>query len=132
MANSLEVRCPLLDYRLIEFSQRVPIEWQVGLFQSKKLMRSIIKDKVPQEIVQRKKHGFSTPIVEWILDEKYQDYLKRSLSYLRAPSPEMHDFFTRRAMVENHRLYQRYRARLLLFGRWVERWITDYNQAAQA
>ncbi len=129
MANSLEIRCPLLDYRIVEFSQRVPIEWQVGLFRSKKFMRTIIEDTIPAEIVRRKKHGFATPILEWILNEKYQDYLTYSLDYLRTLSPEMHAFFKKRALVENNRLYRLYRARLLLFGKWIEKWIPDSGQS---
>ena len=62
MANSLGTRSPFLDHRFIEFAQKIPVEWKVDLFKTKKLMREIIKGIVPEEIVRRGKQGFSPPL----------------------------------------------------------------------
>jgi asparagine synthase (glutamine-hydrolysing) len=125
MANSLEVRCPFLDYRLIEYSQNIPTAWKVDLFRTKKLMRKIIEGTVPDEIVHRRKKGFGVPVQKWILNEKYDPALMQSLGYLKDLSPEMHEFFSKKVLKENNRLYRRYRVRLLLFGKWLERWISN-------
>jgi asparagine synthase (glutamine-hydrolysing) len=125
MANSLEVRCPLLDYRLVEFSQKIPAEYKVDLFRTKKLMRAVIKDIVPAEIAHRQKHGFAVPIADWISSQTYEAPLVHSLKYLRVLSPEMCRFFCDRVLKESNRLYRTYRGRLLLFGKWMDRWIVD-------
>jgi asparagine synthase (glutamine-hydrolysing) len=127
MANSLEVRCPFLDRRLVEFSQKVPTEWKVDLFRTKKLMRAIVKDIVPSRIVHRRKHGFAVPLLDWISNEKYEPSLVHSLNYVKVLSPEMYRFLRERALREDNRMYRRYRARLLLFGKWMDRWIVDSN-----
>jgi asparagine synthase (glutamine-hydrolysing) len=69
MANSLEVRCPFLDYRIVDLSQKIPIDYKTSLRNTKLIFRRAIADRVPKSIVDRKKKmGFTPPILEWILD----------------------------------------------------------------
>ena len=79
MANSIEVRSPFLDYRFIQFSQKIPSNLKVNFKDSKILMREIIRDLVPKEIISRNKMGFTPPIKKWLynlLDEKlFQKYV---------------------------------------------------------
>ncbi|MGC9310576.1 MAG: asparagine synthase (glutamine-hydrolyzing) [Candidatus Aenigmatarchaeota archaeon] len=70
MLFALEARCPFLDYRFMEFSNRVPTGYKVDMLRTKKIMREIIKDRVPKEIVGRGKAGFLPPILDWL----YSDY----------------------------------------------------------
>jgi asparagine synthase (glutamine-hydrolysing) len=79
MANAVEIRCPFLDHRFIEFAQKIPAEWKVDSFKTKKLMREIIKGIVPEEIVRRGKQGFSPPLLEWITDEKYLQKMNKAI-----------------------------------------------------
>jgi asparagine synthase (glutamine-hydrolysing) len=123
MGNGLEARSPFLDYRLVEFSQKIPTKWKVDLFRTKILMRDIIKDIVPEEIVHRRKQGFVPPLQEWILNEKYEPFLAHSLELLHDLSPEFYFFFKEKALMENNRLYRLYRIRLFLFGKWIDRWV---------
>ena len=78
MRNSIEVRSPFLDYRFIEYAQRIPVKDKVGIFSNKILMREIIKDIVPNEILNRDKMGFTPPIKTWLYQsnpsEKFQVY----------------------------------------------------------
>ena len=66
MAHSLEVRCPLLDRRVIELAFRIPAtRKQVGT-QGKVLLRELARRRLPQGLWQLPKRGFSAPIGEWI------------------------------------------------------------------
>ena len=66
MANSLEVRNPLLDHTIIEFSWSVPTSLKITGRQSKIVLKKILFEYVPEEFFQRPKRGFSIPINEWI------------------------------------------------------------------
>jgi asparagine synthase (glutamine-hydrolysing) len=55
MAQPLEIRSPFLDIRWIDRSRKVPTKWKVNWRNTKILMREIIKDIMPQEIINRKK-----------------------------------------------------------------------------
>lgn len=65
MAVSLEAREPLLDYRLIEFAARLPVSMRVRGGTGKWLMKQALRRYLPDEILFRKKMGFSTPISAW-------------------------------------------------------------------
>jgi asparagine synthase (glutamine-hydrolysing) len=66
MANSLEVRVPFLDYRLVEFIESLPpslkLNWSTGKYLHKKALTKWL----PQEAIYRKKKGFAHPIAHWL------------------------------------------------------------------
>ncbi len=66
MANSLEVRVPFLDHKLVEFMFQVPSEFKIRGLQKKYILKQVFKDKLPKEILYRKKRGFSTPLSVWL------------------------------------------------------------------
>jgi asparagine synthase (glutamine-hydrolysing) len=123
MANALETRCPFLDYRFIEFAQKIPAEWKVGSFKTKKLMREIIKGIVPEEIVNRGKKAFTPPVVEWINNEKYTLRREEAIENITKIDNDMATFLQNRVLKEQNRLYTEYRIRLFLFSIWWEKWI---------
>lgn len=72
MANSLELRVPFLDHRIIEWAQRLPIAWKVGSFPrytSKRILREFAKKRVPASIINRPKQGFPVPAYRWLTAE---------------------------------------------------------------
>jgi asparagine synthase (glutamine-hydrolysing) len=123
MAYALEVRSPFLDYRFVEFAQRIPTELKVDLFKSKKLLKELTKGIVPDEILRRKKRGFVPPLQDWILDEKYAAFLQQTADRLNELDPELSKFFNEKALRKNNKLYGLYKIRLFLFGVWFEKWI---------
>jgi asparagine synthase (glutamine-hydrolysing) len=124
MANSLEVRSPFLDYRFAEFSQKVPKEWKVDFFKTKKLMREIIKDLLPEKIIKRGKQGFTPPLEEWILKEKYLNGIFKKVEILKEVDYELYRFFKEKVFKnKEQRLYKIYLIRLFLFIKWWEKWI---------
>jgi asparagine synthase (glutamine-hydrolysing) len=66
MANSLEVRVPFLDYRLIEFIESLPPELKLKGMTGKYLHKKAMLKWLPREVVYRKKKGFAHPIAHWL------------------------------------------------------------------
>ncbi len=77
MMNSLEVRVPFLDHKLLEFGAAMPGKYKLNGFTSKYLLKKIMKNRLPDAIVNGKKKGFSVPLSKWfkqdfsVLIEKY-------------------------------------------------------------
>ncbi len=67
MAHSVEIRLPFLDYRIIEFMGRVPSKWKIWGLGEKYLLKMVLKDVLPQEIVNRSKHPYRAPIRQSLL-----------------------------------------------------------------
>jgi len=65
MANSLEVRVPLLDYRLVNLLFSLPEEYKITGQIQKRILRESVAHLLPQEILTRKKHGFEVPLLKW-------------------------------------------------------------------
>jgi asparagine synthase (glutamine-hydrolysing) len=66
MAHALEVRAPLLDHKFLEFTAALPPSMKLKGRQTKFLLRRLLEGKVPDEVLTRKKHGFTMPLAEWL------------------------------------------------------------------
>jgi asparagine synthase (glutamine-hydrolysing) len=69
MANSLEVRAPFTDYRLLEFALRVPQRMKVRNLTTKWITRQAMQGVLPPAVLSRKKMGFNPPLPQWINGE---------------------------------------------------------------
>ncbi len=69
MLASLEVRAPFLDYRIVEFLNSLPRSYKIRGSQSKIILKDLMKDKLPAEIVNRSKKGFGIPLSRWLRKE---------------------------------------------------------------
>ncbi|MGI8907940.1 MAG: asparagine synthase (glutamine-hydrolyzing) [Candidatus Sumerlaeaceae bacterium] len=66
MANSLELRCPFLDYRLVEFAAgRIPLSLKIRGGSGKWILKQLAQQLLPPEIIHRPKWGFKVPVAEW-------------------------------------------------------------------
>jgi len=66
MASSLETRLPLLNHKVLEFAWALPLEAKLGVKESKRILRDVLYKRVPRELIERPKMGFSVPIAEWL------------------------------------------------------------------
>jgi asparagine synthase (glutamine-hydrolysing) len=69
MANSLEVRSPLLDHKVIEYAARIPSSMKMKYGNKKHILKEAFKRILPEEILKRKKHGFDVPLNRWFQNE---------------------------------------------------------------
>ena len=69
MANSLEVRAPLVDYQVAEFAARLPSNQKYRNGEKKYLLKEVFKPFIPESLLSRKKMGFSTPLDSWFRGE---------------------------------------------------------------
>jgi asparagine synthase (glutamine-hydrolysing) len=68
MSASLELRVPFLDLELMRFVERIPARLRVRPRGGKRLHRAAMRQLLPESIVERPKHGFSTPYDRWLRD----------------------------------------------------------------
>lgn len=66
MAHGLEVRAPFLARAVVEFAWRLPSRLKLGPDGTKLILRSILKDRIPAALLDRKKSGFEPPLAEWL------------------------------------------------------------------
>jgi asparagine synthase (glutamine-hydrolysing) len=65
MAHSLEVRSPFLDHKVVEFAAALPPTMKLRRLTQKYLVKKIMRDVLPAQILRRKKMGFGVPIDHW-------------------------------------------------------------------
>ena len=66
MSHGLELRCPLLDHKLIELYARIPVALKVRAGETKYLLRRLARKYLPEDVVVRRKQGFSIPATAWL------------------------------------------------------------------
>jgi asparagine synthase (glutamine-hydrolysing) len=65
MANSLEVRCPLLDQELALLAAKIPHSWKLGPGKGKRILIDALGERLPPELLTRPKRGFGVPLSLW-------------------------------------------------------------------
>jgi asparagine synthase (glutamine-hydrolysing) len=65
MAASIESRVPFLDHTLVEFAARLPDEWKLSGWTTKRVLREAMKSVLPDSILNRSKMGFPVPLRAW-------------------------------------------------------------------
>jgi asparagine synthase (glutamine-hydrolysing) len=78
MSNSLEVRVPLLDHKLVELSARIPSNFKITNNGQKIIFKNAFKQMLPPEIFTHKKQGFTVPVSMWFR-ENLKDYVGDTL-----------------------------------------------------
>ena len=66
MANSLETRVPLLDHRVVELAWSIPMSMKIRDGKSKWILRQVLYQYVPKQLIERPKAGFSIPLGDWL------------------------------------------------------------------
>ena len=66
MANSLELRSPLLDVNVVEWGLSLPRKYKIKGFETKHILKDVARSLVPAELIDRPKMGFGIPRAEWL------------------------------------------------------------------
>ena len=101
MANSLEVRVPILDHKVVELASTIPSSMKIGKSDQKLIFKDAMEDALPKEIINHKKQGFSVPMSMWFR-ESLRDYLSDTLLSSEA---KINDYFCKdeiAIIVSNH------------------------------
>jgi asparagine synthase (glutamine-hydrolysing) len=133
MANSIELRVPFLDYRLVNWAAQSPIWVKVGggpagMYESKWVLRRFAEKRLPIEIITRPKQGFPVPVYDW-LDAQIKDWAWATLSANAKlnelmDNKALHVYLERgtrseASVGERHRLWL-----LLILELWLQAWQT--------
>lgn len=129
MANSLEVRCPLLDHELAELAATIPHAWKMAEGKGKRILIEALGDRLPPELLNRRKMGFSFPLSVWFrgpLREYLWDHLTgRAFMDRRIASPE---FVTH--LLQEHQSGRRDNSHWLYTLLMLELWFRQASQPA--
>lgn len=121
MVHSLETRTPLLDHRIIELSYQISLGIHYKHKQSKYLLRQILYDLVPKQLIERPKMGFALPIEYWLRSE-LRDWAENLLQ-----EEKLKDYFNPKPIIskwqqhlstKNNWQYQLWG--VLMFQMWLE------------
>jgi asparagine synthase (glutamine-hydrolysing) len=66
MANSLELRSPLLDLNVVEWGLSLPTKYRIKGFETKHILKDVARSLVPANLIDRPKMGFGIPRAEWL------------------------------------------------------------------
>jgi asparagine synthase (glutamine-hydrolysing) len=69
MANSVELRVPLLDHKVLEFAASLPPGYKLKGFTRKFILKRVLSEEIPAEIRNRKKAGFPVPYESWLRND---------------------------------------------------------------
>ena len=76
MANSLEVRVPFLDKKMLELSTRIPSRYRAANETTKIALRGAAIKQLPERTANKKKLGFPVPLNDWLREDKYYNKVK--------------------------------------------------------
>ena len=80
MANSLEVRVPFLDKKIMELAERIPLKYRVNDENTKFAMRKAALRRMPEKWAGKKKLGFPVPTRVWLKEDKYYNIVKEKFT----------------------------------------------------
>ena len=126
MGNALEARAPFLDFQVVDFVNNLPLNLKIRGLTTKFILKKLMQDKLPPQIVRRPKKGFGIPLAQWLtadlrplLDELLSEgYLRRQGLFNSVfVSKLVKDHIERRA--DNRKPLWT----LLCFQLWQKRWL---------
>jgi asparagine synthase (glutamine-hydrolysing) len=131
MAHGLEVRCPLLDRRIVELAFKTPMSMKMPKLEAKHLLRQVARSRLPDSLLRLPKHGFSAPVGAWIAGP-YREMFEADVFGPNAFVASVMDGSRVRAMFGEH-LDGRVDRSYALWAVWMlERWNRTTNAVRQS
>ena len=126
MSVALEVRVPLLDHRIVEFTAKLPehLKYQNGT--GKYLLQKLLARYLPRQLFERPKMGFGVPLDRWLRHE-LKELLTDYLSYDRLKREGLFNPSEVERKIKAHltgQANEQYRLwTLLMWEMWCEKWM---------
>ncbi|MGE5671977.1 MAG: asparagine synthase (glutamine-hydrolyzing), partial [Fibrobacterota bacterium] len=125
MAVSLEVRTPFLDTEFSEYVNTLPGSLKLHGLTRKYILKKALEQKLPKEIIYRKKKGFGIPLTKW-LREDLRPVLEETFSEERIRQDGLFNYHYIQQLLQEHfnghRDNRKQLWTLLMFSKWKERW----------
>lgn len=124
MAYSLETRIPMLDARVIEFAWSLPFEYKKSNGITKKVLRNVLYQYVPRELMDRPKTGFSIPIDKWLKEKELKEWAEDVLQSLAKKEKDVFNWKEISAMWNNYLqndVWTETIWRVLVFCEWINK-----------
>ncbi len=125
MANSLEVRCPLLDQELVEFAWSLPSDWKMSGSGRKLIFKQAVRELLPREIFEKPKTGFAVPLATWFRTD-LAPLLKDTLLSEQSTARNMFEPSILRTMVDDQLTGRRDWANRLWALLCLELWLREF------
>ena len=125
MLNSLEVRVPLLDHKIVEFANSLPLQYKIGGGEQKRILRDVARALLPAQLIDRPKQGFGLPLQRWFQDAENKRVLTDVLLTSDSESKQFLDADYISALLRTHRRGGRdFGARIWALY-WLELWLRN-------
>ncbi|MDC3325695.1 asparagine synthase (glutamine-hydrolyzing) [Gammaproteobacteria bacterium] len=126
MFASLEGREPLLDHKLIEYVTRLPHEFHSKNYSQKSILKDIAHKYIPEDLLNRPKHGFSVPIGDWlrtdfkdlVMDTITDEAIQRTGMFNKKTiNKNINDYYS------GNKIGHKYIWTLFIYFQWQDRWL---------
>ena len=126
MTASLEGREPYLDHRVIEWAAQLPDEFKYHNGTKKYILKEIVHQYIPKDLLDRPKMGFAIPIAEWLLKD-LRDLVEAFINEKRILSQGLFNWkevnALKQAFYNGKKEYDMKIWYLLMFQMWYDRWM---------
>lgn len=127
MANSLEVRVPFLDKKVMELAQTLPLKYKVNAPKTKIALRAAADRVIQKKTAEKKKLGFPIPIRVWLREEQYYNRVKEMFHSKEAEQFFNLDYLNR--LLEEHKTKKQDNSRKIwtvyIFLIWYDRFFAN-------
>ncbi len=120
MRNSLEVRTPFLDYRLVNLAFSIDSKLKVG-DTNKYLLKKIALKYIPEQIVNRTKKGFNSPFNEWIHQEYKDSILQTILDVNKETNLFNEEYLKQIYSLSSQRKFKQHLWTIYIFSKWFKK-----------
>lgn len=133
MVNSLEVRTPFLDHRVVEFAARTPTIYKLNRLTTKYIIKAAFKKLLPAQIIKRGKKGFGIPVAQWLCGDMKELVLEHLNENKIKKEGYFEPSFVKR-LIDEHLSRKKDNRKLiwtlLIFQMWKDRWCEKYSQTS--
>lgn len=129
MQASLEARAPFLDHQLAEFAAAMPLNLKLKGSRSKHILKEVARGTLPDDIIERKKHGFGLPLGAWL--RRDMEPLREILLSRRARERGLLDITVVERLIREHESGARDHNRQLWALLTLEEWHRQFVDGAQ-